>query len=72
MIIIDWQLSLATIILAPIISILVSDFGRRVMNAAENSQKQVSELAGLLSETTRCRQKYKQKREHLEHHKNRN
>ncbi len=50
MLYLDWQLSLATIILAPIVSILVSQFGTRVMNAAEKSQIQVSELASLLGE----------------------
>ncbi len=50
MIFLDWQLSLATIILAPIVALLVSFFGSKVMLAAERSQKQVSELAGLLAE----------------------
>ena len=46
----DWQLSLATFLLAPIITILVSWFGKKVMIAAEKSQRQVSDLAGLLTE----------------------
>ncbi|MBM5809598.1 MAG: ABC transporter ATP-binding protein, partial [Cyanobacteria bacterium M_surface_9_m1_291] len=46
----DWPLSLATLVLAPVVAVLVSVFGARVMQAAERSQKQVSELAGLLSE----------------------
>lgn len=46
----DWKLSLATLLLAPLVAILVSQFGARVMNAAERSQKQVSDLAGLLGE----------------------
>ena len=50
MIFIDWNLSLATIILAPIIALLVSDFGGRVLKAAEKSQDKISSLAGLLSE----------------------
>ncbi|WP_320667667.1 ABC transporter ATP-binding protein [Prochlorococcus sp. MIT 1307] len=50
MIILDWQLSTATLFLAPLVTILVSVFGNKVMNAAEKSQKQVSELAGLLGE----------------------
>ena len=50
MIFIDWNLSLATIILAPLIALLVSDFGGRVLKAAEQSQKKISSLAGLLSE----------------------
>ncbi len=51
MVLIDWKLSLATIILAPLIALLVSDFGGRVMNAAGKSQKEISVLAGLLSES---------------------
>ncbi len=47
----DWKLSLATLILAPIVAILVSFFGARVLAEAENSQKKVSSLAGLLSES---------------------
>ena len=50
MIFTDWNLSLATIILAPLIAFLVSDFGRRVLKAAEKSQNKISSLAGLLSE----------------------
>jgi ATP-binding cassette subfamily B protein len=46
----DWPLSLATLVLAPVVAVLVSVFGARVMRAAERSQKQVSELAGLLGE----------------------
>ncbi|MBM5826597.1 MAG: ABC transporter ATP-binding protein [Cyanobacteria bacterium M_surface_7_m2_040] len=46
----DWPLSLATLVLAPVVAVLVSVFGARVMQAAERSQKQVSELAGLLGE----------------------
>ncbi len=50
MIYIDWNLSLATIILAPLIALLVSDFGGRVLKASEQSQNKISSLAGLLSE----------------------
>ena len=46
----DWPLALATLLLAPVVVLLVSSFGARVMTAAERSQKQVSELAGLLGE----------------------
>ncbi len=46
----DWMLALATLLLAPVVVLLVSSFGARVMGAAERSQKQVSELAGLLGE----------------------
>jgi ATP-binding cassette subfamily B protein len=46
----DWPLALATLLLAPVVALLVSRFGARVMGAAERSQKQVSDLAGLLGE----------------------
>jgi len=50
MIFIDWNLSLATLILAPLIALLVSDFGGRVLRASEQSQNKISSLASLLSE----------------------
>ncbi|WP_216904107.1 ABC transporter ATP-binding protein [Synechococcus sp. CCY 9618] len=46
----DWPLALATLLLAPLVALLVSGFGARVMAAAERSQKQVSDLASLLGE----------------------
>ena len=46
----DWKLSLGTLVLAPLVAVLVSVFGAKVMGAAEKSQKQVSELASLLGE----------------------
>ena len=46
----DWPLALATLLLAPVVAVLVSLFGARVMGAAERSQQQVSELASLLGE----------------------
>ncbi|WP_269624857.1 ABC transporter ATP-binding protein [Prochlorococcus marinus] len=50
MVFIDWNLSFATIILAPLIALLVSNFGGRVLKASEKSQNKISSLAGLLSE----------------------
>jgi ATP-binding cassette subfamily B protein len=50
MVYLDWKLSLATLFLAPLVALLVSGFGAKVVGAAERSQKQVSELAGLLGE----------------------
>jgi ATP-binding cassette subfamily B protein len=50
MIWLDWPLALATLLLAPVVALLVSSFGARVMAAAERSQKQVSDLAALLGE----------------------
>jgi ATP-binding cassette subfamily B protein len=46
----DWKLSVGTLLLAPLVAVLVSVFGAKVMGAAESSQKQVSELASLLGE----------------------
>ena len=46
----DWQLSIGTLLLAPLVAVLVSLFGAKVMGAAEKSQQQVSELASLLGE----------------------
>ena len=46
----DWKLSLAILLLAPVIVWLISLFGAQVMLATERSQKKVSELAGLLGE----------------------
>ena len=42
----DGTLALATLLLAPVVALLVSGFGARVMGAAERSQRQVSELEG--------------------------
>jgi ATP-binding cassette subfamily B protein len=46
----DWPLALATLLLAPLVAVLVAAFGARVLAAAERSQRQVSDLAGLLAE----------------------
>jgi len=50
MIWLDWPLALATLLLAPLVALMVSAFGARVMTAAERSQRQVSDLAALLGE----------------------
>ena len=47
---IDWPLALATMLLAPLVALLVSAFGARVMAAAERSQQKVSAVASLLGE----------------------
>ncbi len=46
----DINLSIATVLLTPLVAILVSMFGSKVLKAAENSQKQVSDLAALIVE----------------------
>ncbi len=50
MTVLDWKLSISTLILAPLVTLLVSTFGAKVMITAEKSQKQVSSLAGLIGE----------------------
>ncbi|WP_320664438.1 ABC transporter ATP-binding protein [Prochlorococcus sp. MIT 1223] len=50
MIFLDWKLSMATLLLAPIMTLLISKFGQKVMLTAERSQERVSELASLLGE----------------------
>ena len=46
----DWKLTTAILLLAPLIVWLISLFGALAMVATERSQKKVSELAGLLGE----------------------
>ena len=50
MLVLDWKLTGAILLLAPVIVWLISLFGAKVMAATERSQKKVSELAGLLGE----------------------
>ncbi len=50
MLFIDINLSFATLLLAPIISLLVGKFGERVLLTEEISQKKISGLAALLAE----------------------
>ncbi len=47
----DWKLSVAILLIAPLVAVLISLFGARVMAATERSQRKVSELAGLLGES---------------------
>jgi ATP-binding cassette, subfamily B, bacterial len=50
MISLDWTLLLATIILAPLIVVLVSWFGNRLLGYAKVSQSRIANLATLLTE----------------------
>ena len=50
MIWLDWRMSGATLLIAPVVIILIGFFSKRVTVAAERSQQQVSNLAGLLGE----------------------
>ncbi|KGG15219.1 MULTISPECIES: ABC transporter ATP-binding protein [unclassified Prochlorococcus] len=51
MIYIDINLSIATLLLAPIITLLVGKFGEKVLITEEKSQQKISNLASLLSES---------------------
>jgi ATP-binding cassette, subfamily B, bacterial len=50
MISLDWTLLLATLILAPLIAILASWFGNRLLSVAKISQSRIANLATLLTE----------------------
>ena len=47
----DWSLTVSTFVLAPLIILSVSNFGRRVLLASEKSQESTSDLAGLIGES---------------------
>ena len=47
----DWSLTLSTFVLAPLIILSVSSFGKRVLHASEKSQESTSNLAGLIGES---------------------
>ncbi len=47
----DWSLTLSTFVLAPLVILVVNNFGRRVLSASEKSQESTSELAGLIGES---------------------
>jgi ATP-binding cassette, subfamily B, bacterial len=46
----NWQLTTATLILAPIIAILIGYFGEQLLKFSRRSQKQISGLSALLTE----------------------
>ena len=50
MIYLNWQLTLATVIVAPLIGILIGWFGERLRHISRRSQNQVSDLSALLTE----------------------
>jgi ATP-binding cassette, subfamily B, bacterial len=51
MIYLNWQLTLATVILAPLMAILVGWFGDRLMAVARRSQNRASNLAAIVTES---------------------
>lgn len=46
----NWQLTLASIILAPLMAWLIGEFGKRLLILSRKSQNQISNLASLLTE----------------------
>ena len=50
MLFLNWQLTLASVILAPLMAWLVGQFGQRLLVFSRRSQSQVSNLAALLTE----------------------
>ena len=50
MLFLNWQLTLASVILAPLMAWLVGQFGQRLLVLSRSSQSQVSNLAALLTE----------------------
>jgi ATP-binding cassette, subfamily B, bacterial len=47
----SWQMTLATLIVAPLLAILIGWFGERMRTFSSRSQRQVSDLSSLLVET---------------------
>lgn len=47
----SWQMTLATLIVAPILAVLIGWFGKRMRTFSSRSQQQVSDLSSLLVET---------------------
>lgn len=50
MIVLSWQLTLATIIIAPIIGVLIGWFGEKLQKNSRRSQNRVSDLSSILTE----------------------
>lgn len=50
MIYLNWQLTLATVIVAPLMGVLIGWFGERLSKISRRSQNQVSDLSALLTE----------------------
>lgn len=50
MIYLNWQLTLATLIIAPFMAVLIGWFGEKLLTFTRNSQNRVSNLAALLTE----------------------
>jgi ATP-binding cassette subfamily B protein len=50
MIYLNWQLTLATVIVAPLMGVLIGWFGERLQKTARRSQNRVSDLSAILTE----------------------
>jgi len=50
MLYLNWQLTLASIVLAPLMAWLIGAFGKRLLTLSRKSQRQISNLAALLTE----------------------
>jgi ATP-binding cassette, subfamily B, bacterial len=50
MLYLNWQLTLATLVLAPLMGVLVSWFGNRLLKFSRRSQSQISDLSALITE----------------------
>ena len=50
MLYLNWQLTLASVILAPLMAWLIGVFGRRLLTLSRKSQRQISNLSALLTE----------------------
>jgi ATP-binding cassette, subfamily B, bacterial len=46
----NWQLTLATLIIAPLMAVLIGWFGDRLLKFSQHSQSQISELSALITE----------------------
>jgi ATP-binding cassette, subfamily B, bacterial len=50
MIYLNWQLTLATLLIAPVVAVLIGWFGERLLRFSRHSQTQISDLSSLLTE----------------------
>jgi ATP-binding cassette, subfamily B, bacterial len=50
MIYLNWQLTLAALIIAPLMAVLISWFGEKLLNYSRESQNRISDLSALLTE----------------------
>jgi ATP-binding cassette subfamily B protein len=50
MIYLNWQLTLATLIIAPLMALLITWFGERLLRFSRHSQNQIADLSSLLTE----------------------